>query len=82
MVRLHLRVDFMRAAEPRESPALPLLEEFQNLRFVLTHGRFIEGGGFDVLDRTTARLSRESATRLDTAAESRGVVDLVLAWAQ
>ena len=80
VTRLTMRFDFTRRLDLRETPACELIDEFQDFRFVLTRGRFVEGGGFDVRDRVGARMSAEAFARLEAAAESRATVDLVLAW--
>jgi hypothetical protein len=80
VTRLHLRLDFTRPVEERETPALVLLEEFADYRFVLTTGRFVAGGGFDVLDRSAAALSRDAMARLDAAIAAQEVVEFVLTW--
>jgi hypothetical protein len=78
--RLRMRFDFLKAMELRETPALTLLEELGDFRFVLAEGRFIAGGGFDVPDRARARLSSEAFEALSAAMESREALELVLAW--
>ena len=79
-VRLHMRFDFRRPTEARDTPALALLEEFEDFRFVLTRGHFVAGGGFEVPDRSRAVLSRESMARLQTAMEAQQTLELVLTW--
>lgn len=78
--RLRMRFDFRKVIETADTPALALLEDLGDFRFVLTEGRFIAGGGFDVPDRTRAVLSREALTSLTTAVDARQQIDLVLAW--
>ena len=78
--RLRVRFDFTRAVEERDSPAAALLEDLEHFRFVLTEGRFVAGGGFDVPDRTRAVISREWLASLDTAMEARQTIDLALTW--
>ena len=78
--RLRMRFDFTRAVEERDSPAASLLEDLENFRFVLTEGRFVAGGGFDVPDRTRAVISREWLASLDKAMEARQTIDLALTW--
>jgi hypothetical protein len=80
VARLRLRFDFRRGIAERDTPALALLEELQEFRFVLTRGRFVEGGGFEVVDRANAKLSRESLRRFEAAMESGHVVEFVLSW--
>jgi hypothetical protein len=78
--RLTIRLDFSQADHERDSPAAALLEDFENFRFVLTDGRFVAGGGFDVPDRQYAVLSREWLDAAGKAYENRGRIDLVLTW--
>jgi hypothetical protein len=78
--RLRMRFDFTREIEERESPALVLLEDLENFRFVLTEGRFVAGGGFDVPDRTRAVISREWMRQAEAAVEAKSEIELVLAW--
>jgi hypothetical protein len=80
VTRLHMRFDFRKAIEHTDTPVLALLEDLGDFRFVLTEGRFIAGGGFDVPDRTRAVLSREALTSLTTAMDARQQIELVLAW--
>jgi hypothetical protein len=80
VTRLRMRFDFRKVIEPADTPALALLEDLGDFRFVLTDGRFIAGGGFDVPDRTRAVLSREALTSLTTAIDARQQIELVLAW--
>ena len=80
--RQHLRMqfDFTREIAERDSPAVALLEDFENFRFVLTEGRFVAGGGFDVPDRQTAVVSRAWIDHLGRALETKGRIGLVLSW--
>jgi hypothetical protein len=78
--RLRMQFDFTRAVEERESPAAALLEDLENFRFVLTEGRFVAGGGFDVPDRTRAVLSRDWLAAVEKAMETRQTIDLALTW--
>jgi hypothetical protein len=78
--RLRLTLDFSVAIQERESPALALLEEFGQYRFVLTEGRFVAGGGFDTPDRATAVLSRDAQSAIDEAIEARTPIELTLSW--
>ena len=80
VTRLRLRFDFTKAIEATDTPALALLEDLGDFRFVLTEGRFIAGGGFDVPDRTRAVLSPEALTSLTRAMDERRQIELVLAW--
>ena len=80
VTRLRMRFDFRKAVEPREAPALALLEDLGDFRFVLSEGRFIAGGGFDVADRTRAALSGEAVAALSAAMDARELFELVLAW--
>lgn len=80
VTRLRMRFDFRKAAELRETPALALLEELGDFRFVLTEGRFIAGGGFDVPDHARAKLSGEAVEALSAAMDAREPLELILAW--
>ena len=80
LCRLRMRFDFSREIEERDSPAAALLEDLENFRFVLTEGRFVAGGGFDVPDRTKAVISREWIARMEDALKAKQPLDLVLAW--
>jgi hypothetical protein len=77
---LHMRFDFTREVEERETPARVLLEDLENFRFVLTEGRFVAGGGFDVQDRTRAVISREWVTNVEAARSAGREVELTLVW--
>lgn len=79
-VRLRMAFDFSRELEERNSPAAALLEDFENFRFVLTEGQFVAGGGFDVPGRTMAVISRTWIEVAERAVESKGQIELVLAW--
>lgn len=78
--RLSIRFDFTRAIEERETPAAALLEDLETFRFVLTEGRFIAGGGFDVPDRASAVISREWLAEAEKAREARQTIGLALTW--
>ena len=78
--RLRMRFDFTRELEERSSPATALLEDFENFRFVLTDGRFVAGGGFDVPDRRRAVISRDWAEAAGKAVSERRDIELVLTW--
>lgn len=77
---VRVKLDFSKEPEDRDSPVLKMLEDLDDLRFVLTEGTFIAGGGFDVPDRTHARLSRIWMAAADAAMEARGAIELVLTW--
>jgi hypothetical protein len=77
---LRMRFDFSREVEDRNSPAAALLEDFENYRFVLTEGRFVAGGGFDVPNRTRAVLSREWIEAISRAVSDKREIELVLTW--
>jgi hypothetical protein len=78
--RLRITLDFRTAVEERDTPALALLEELGHYRFVLTEGRFVAGGGFDIPDRSTAVISRECLTMLQRAIDTRTPLELTLTW--
>jgi hypothetical protein len=77
---LRIRLDFGQELEENDSPATALLEDFENFSFVLTEGRFIAGGGFDVPGRTKAVISREWIARMEEAMKARCEIQLVLTW--
>lgn len=78
--RLRIRLDFTQEVAERDTPVLSLMEDFENLRFALTSGQFVPGGGFDVQDRRFARISREWRAQVAQAMEERTAIDLVLSW--
>ena len=77
---LRIRLDFGQELEENDSPATALLEDFENVSFVLTEGRFIAGGGFDVPGRTKAVISNEWIARMEEAMKGRREIQLVLTW--
>lgn len=77
---VRMKLDFSKEPQDRGSPVLELLEDLDDLRFVLTEGTFIAGGGFDVPDRMNARLSRSWMASAETAMEARREIELVLTW--
>lgn len=77
---LRIRFDFTREPEQREGPVVRMLEDIDDLRFVLTEGRFVAGGGFDVPDRTRAVVSREWLAAAEKALASRRAIELALTW--
>jgi hypothetical protein len=74
------KLDFSKEPQDRGSPVLKMLEDLDDLRFVLTEGTFIAGGGFDVPDRMNARLSRTWMAAAEKAMEERREIELVLTW--
>jgi hypothetical protein len=73
--------DFSRGLVERETPATVLLEEVEGFTFVLTEGKFIAGGGFEVPDRSRrARISGEWLKLAEAAVEGKRKIELVLAW--
>ena len=77
---LRMHFDFTRPPDHRDNPAAALLQDLEHFAFVLTAGRFIAGGGFDVPDRTRAVISSEWMTGVEQAIEARRSIDLVLTW--
>ena len=61
-------------------PVVQMLEDLDGLRFVLTEGRFIAGGGFDVPNRTRAVISREWIEAVARAEDEKRSIELVLTW--
>lgn len=78
--RLRIRFDLSRTVVDRETPVSALLEEIEHFVFVLQEGTFIAGGGFEVLDRTKAKFSKEAFDAIDKAMAARGPIELTLAW--
>ena len=78
--RLRITFDFTALVQERDSPALVLLEDLEQYRFVLTEGRFVAGGGFDTPDRSTAVISRDFLTTLQHAIDTRTPIELTLTW--
>lgn len=77
---LRIKLDFSKDPQDRASPVLKMLEDVDDLRFVLTEGTFIAGGGFEIADRIHARVSREWMGAAETAVEARREIELVLTW--
>ena len=77
---VRVKLDFSKEPQDRGSPVLKMLEDLDDLRFVLTEGKFIAGGGFDVPDRMNARLARSWMAAAERAMEERGEIELVLTW--
>jgi hypothetical protein len=80
---LRILFDFTREPEPEQQqggPVVRMLEDLDELRFVLTEGKFIAGGGFDVPDRTKAVISREWIEAAAHAEEEKRPIELVLTW--
>ena len=77
---LNVRFDFSKEPEPRDGPVPAMLQDLDDLRFVLTEGRFVAGGGFDVPDRMKASLSREWLAAAEKVMEARGEIELTLSW--
>ena len=77
---VRMKLDFSKEPQDRGSAVLQLLEDLDDLRFVLTEGTFIAGGGFDVPDRMNARLSRSWMGAAEKAMEERREIELVLTW--
>ena len=77
---LRIRLDFSREIDQHDRPATMLLEDFENYRFVLTEGRFVAGGGFDVPDRTRAVISREWIAAMNDALAAKRPIELALTW--
>ena len=78
--RLRIRFDFSRTVVDRDTPAAALLEDIEHFEFVLSEGTFIAGGGFEVPDRSRARLSKEMFDAIDKAMDARRPIELTLAW--
>ncbi|HJR60932.1 MAG TPA: hypothetical protein VJ813_16090 [Vicinamibacterales bacterium] len=77
---LRIRLDFAKDPEERASPVVKMLEDVDDLRFVLTDGRFVAGGGFDMPDRLTATVSRAWMAAAEKAIEAKRAIELALTW--
>ena len=77
---LRIHFDFSRTSVERDTPAAALLEDIEHFVFVLPEGAFIGGGGFEVPDRTRARLAKATFDAIDQAMTARRTIDLTLAW--
>jgi hypothetical protein len=77
---LRVRLNFAREPGEGDSPVVKMLEDLDDLRFVLTGGRFVAGGGFDVPDRVKATVSREWMAAAERAIEDKGEIELALTW--
>jgi hypothetical protein len=80
---LRILFDFTPEPEPGQQqggPVVRMLEDLDELRFVLTDGKFIAGGGFDVPDRMRAVISREWIEAAAKAEEDKRAIELVLTW--
>ena len=77
---LRIRFDFSRAFVERDTAASALLEDFDHFVFVVPEGSFIAGGGFEVPDRTRARLTKEAFDAIDKAMTGRRAIELTLTW--
>lgn len=78
--RLRIRFDFSRTLAERDTPASALLEDLDDIVFVLPEGSFIAGDGFEIADRARARLSKEALDAIDKAMTERRAIELTLAW--
>jgi hypothetical protein len=77
---LRVRFDFRDESLERESAVLTMLRDVDDVRFVLTEGRFVAGGGFDVPDRRRAVVSPEWIEAAGEAMEAHRAIELVLTW--
>lgn len=77
---VRVRLDFAKAPEERDGPVVRMLDELDDLRFVLGEGRFVAGGGFDVPDRVRATVSREWLAAAGKAIETGAQIELALTW--
>jgi hypothetical protein len=77
---LRVSLDFAKAPEERDGPVVRMLEDLDDLRFVLGEGRFVAGGGFDVPDRVSASVSREWMAAAGKAIETGAEIELALTW--
>ena len=77
---LRMRFDFTGEIEERETAVTALLEDVGHLTFVLSEGEFVAGGGFEVPNRLSAKISAEALANIEKAVEARSEMTLVLAW--
>jgi hypothetical protein len=77
---LRIRFDFREEPPERENAVVAMLRDADNVKFVLTEGRFVAGGGFDVPDRTHAVVSSEWIEAAQKAMEAHRAIELVLTW--
>ena len=77
---VRMKLDFSKEPNDRANPVLKMIEDIDDLQFVLTEGTFIAGGGFDVPDRRKARVSRSWMAAAGKATEERREIELVLTW--
>jgi hypothetical protein len=77
---VRMKLDFSKEPKDYANPVLKMMEDMDDLQFVLTDGTFIAGGGFDVPDRRKARVSRTWMAAAEKAMEERREVELVLTW--
>ena len=77
---VRMKLDFSKEPKDYANPVLKMIEDMDDLQFVLTDGTFIAGGGFDVPDRRKARVSRTWMAAAEKAMEERREIELVLTW--
>ena len=77
---LRIRFDFRKEWPERENAVTAMLKDVDNLSVVITDGKFIAGGGFDVPDRRRAVVSAEWLAAAEAAIEAHQEIELVLSW--
>jgi hypothetical protein len=77
---LRVRMDFGRPGKEHQTDVSELAEAIEEVRFVLTEGRFAAVEGVDVTDGISARLSSDWLEAAEKASESKGTIGFVLTW--
>ena len=77
---LRVRLDFGTPILQQDTDPSELIDALDNLRFVLTEGRFEATEGFRLTDGTSATLSPEWLERVDEASEAHAAIEFVLTW--
>jgi len=79
---LRMRFDFAQPMVDRDTAAAALLQDIEHFVWVLPEGTFSAGGGFEVLDRAQATLSKGAFDAIGEAMTARRPIELTLAWSQ
>ena len=77
---LTIDLDFSADVPERESPVRAILDDVDDLRIVMTEGRFVSGAGFDIANGTAARLSRDWIEQAEKALQAKGRIQMTLTW--
>jgi hypothetical protein len=76
---LRVRLDFGRPGK-EQTDVSELADAIETVRFVLNEGRFAAVQGVEVIDGTSARLSRDWLDAAEKASEAKGTIGFVLTW--